>query len=169
MTLTATDPITVPADSWRYTDPRTASNKLLSIAEGDEAAYRRFRLYLRSSKRALNGSAPVRSRHVPAGRIEREWNVREPESGSPGGCVYCFTDASGLYKLGRAKDPVARLLDMTTANPTIRKVFAIAVEDAEDSERHLHTRFAHRRVTGEWFELSAGEVARIKRRLRAEK
>lgn len=74
-----------------------------------------------------------------------------------GANTYIMTDCSGLYKIGRSKDPEKRLAHLKGGNPTI-KLLAIC---REDIELLLHKKYEPQNVYLEWFRLSSYEVNEI--------
>lgn len=70
------------------------------------------------------------------------------------GYVYAIGHPHGYVKIGRSKDPQARLKDHQTSNPYELWIIAqIPVNNSETVETELHERFDEKRVRGEWFEL----------------
>lgn len=57
----------------------------------------------------------------------------------------------GLVKIGRSRDPWARLSSLQTANPRELRMVAVLVGDVEST---LHARHAVDRMGGEWFRFS---------------
>ena len=69
------------------------------------------------------------------------------------GKVYVMTDATGLVKIGKSKNPARRLRQMLTGNTSIRLAFTSnTVEDSFSSEFKCHDLLSDRRVIGEWFD-----------------
>lgn len=86
----------------------------------------------------------------------QEGKHREPAP--RGGRIYVFRVGT-RYKLGRSKDPQRRLQELRTALPDpIELVAAFPASDAPAAERALHTRFAHRRIAGEWYALTPDDL-----------
>lgn len=76
------------------------------------------------------------------------------------GWVY-LVKAEGLnqYKIGRSKTPNIRLKELQKQSPIkLTLIHLIECQDAAAAENKLHKRFAERRVSGEWFELSDHDV-----------
>jgi hypothetical protein len=64
------------------------------------------------------------------------------------------------YKIGHSRNPEARVCSIQTGSPEQIELLAYwAVDDACAVERGLHRRYAHCRLHGEWFALTAREVA----------
>ncbi len=61
----------------------------------------------------------------------------------------------GRVKIGLSEDPVKRLKQLQTGSPVHLELFAFKNRrKATVKEVELHERFQHKRVSGEWFELS---------------
>jgi hypothetical protein len=59
-------------------------------------------------------------------------------------------EATGMIKLGKAQDPIARLRALQTGSAS-ELVLVGAIEGGFDREKELHERFAHLKTRGEWF------------------
>ncbi len=60
----------------------------------------------------------------------------------------------GRVKIGLSTDPEKRLRHLQTGSPVQLELFAFrSHRNAAIKEGELHTRFQHKRVAGEWFEL----------------
>lgn len=80
-----------------------------------------------------------------AGEVER----RERIKGKPH--VYFIQQGdSGAIKIGCSKNPAQRLAGLQTGHSEPLRLLTCAV-GSQDQERALHDRFAHLRVSGEWF------------------
>jgi len=77
-------------------------------------------------------------------------NRREPDK------TYLLFDGR-YYKIGKAIDPIRRLKDIKSHNPSVALIHSID----RDIERDLHLRYKDKRVHNEWFDLSSVEVAEI--------
>lgn len=66
-----------------------------------------------------------------------------------------------LYKIGIANDVDRRMAELRTGNPFPLELVATCTNGGRFTETLLHERFAHRRVSGEWFALDNGEVAYV--------
>jgi len=77
-------------------------------------------------------------------------------SRDPYGAGFIYLIAGGeLIKIGRAKNPAARLRDMRVGSPEPLELLAqFHVESMARFEGHLHRYFADRRHHGEWFRVS---------------
>jgi hypothetical protein len=68
----------------------------------------------------------------------------------------------GPVKLGVSDNPGRRLKQLQTGHPQVLSIFhqeQVNAELAYFLERNLHKDIAHKRVRGEWFELSVKEAA----------
>lgn len=76
-----------------------------------------------------------------------------------GKCVYILNTGRNLYKIGKTQDLHRRLAAYHTHLPVmfrvIRQYAALNMTDLEES---LHILFQHKRVKGEWFELSKDDL-----------
>lgn len=76
-----------------------------------------------------------------------------------GKCVYIQNTGKNLYKIGKTQDLNKRLAAYHTHLPimfrVIRQYAALNMTDLEES---LHIVFQHKRVKGEWFELSKNDL-----------
>jgi hypothetical protein len=78
------------------------------------------------------------------------------------GYIYLGTDfAGGLVKIGRTNNPLRRVQEIRNMNPTFHMPLILKSDNMEVEERYLHIAFKDKRIEGEWFELSADDVARI--------
>ena len=72
--------------------------------------------------------------------------------------TYLMTDsATGFTKIGKANDCVARERTLQSEKPTI-SILAVCENDVEVE---LHRRFKGKRLRGEWFNLTKGEIKEI--------
>ena len=79
------------------------------------------------------------------------------------GYVYLLKSEVGHWKIGRAKDPVARIKTFTVKLPfRVEYETLIKTDDMQKLERELHERFADKRLDGEWFDLDADDVEYIR-------
>lgn len=73
-------------------------------------------------------------------------SVREPDA-----LVYFIkNEDNGHIKIGHSIDPEKRLLDLQVSNSA--RLSIISTRDGgEPMEKHLHQKFAHLKIRGEWF------------------
>ncbi len=79
------------------------------------------------------------------------------------GYVYLFETVGGFFKIGQSIDPEERVKAFASLPFEIRLRHKIAVDDMDYWERDLHRNFAERRARGEWFRLTAEDVAWIEK------
>lgn len=80
------------------------------------------------------------------------------------GFVYLARGHPGEYKIGRTNLVDRRLVELGAVSavaPVL--VHEIKTDDPVGVEEYWHRRFASRRMRGEWFRLTAGDVASFKR------
>jgi hypothetical protein len=75
----------------------------------------------------------------------------------------------GLFKIGVSRNPRRRLSDISTSSPVPIAVRLsgrpLAHHDAREEERALHGMLHTKRVRGEWFQLTEGDLEVVKGRL----
>lgn len=72
--------------------------------------------------------------------------------------VYLIRGNDGKYKIGIAKNPKKRILQLQTGNSDeLVLIDSYASENASKIERTLHHQYSHARNMGEWFDLSISE------------
>ena len=75
--------------------------------------------------------------------------------------VYVMIDKNtGMYKIGRSKNPERRERTLQSEKPTIELLFS---HDARvKDEKVLHDMFASKRIRGEWFNLDGMDLSKVK-------
>lgn len=68
--------------------------------------------------------------------------------------------ATGLRKIGVAKDPARRIDELQTGSASELVLELVAPGDMPDEQR-LHKRFAAKRVRGEWFNIELNELRSV--------
>ena len=88
----------------------------------------------------------------------------EPELPRDSGAVYLLRWGQ-IFKIGCSRNPDHRTTVIARGMPrSTRLVHVIATDDPYGVEAYWHRRFADRRIGGEWFRLSADEVAAFRAR-----
>lgn len=87
----------------------------------------------------------------------QHYQQKQIERRSKAGYIYLFESYDGFYKIGQAKNPSMRIKEITMPyRPKL--IHKMPVSDMDWAEKYLHNKFAHRRVDGEWFNLSSQDV-----------
>jgi DNA-binding XRE family transcriptional regulator len=86
----------------------------------------------------------------------------------PAGHVYFATAENGLTKIGASIKPVSRVSGLAMGSPVgMSLVHVIETDDMAWLEWRMHTRFKGKRVRGEWFALTEGDLAEVRAARRA--
>lgn len=79
------------------------------------------------------------------------------------GYVYLLVAETGEHKIGFAREVSSRVCRLGTQTPyRLALVHSFYADDARGAEKELHRRFKSKRIRGEWFALSAEDVAWFK-------
>lgn len=86
--------------------------------------------------------------------------IEEPEVAYKIGFLYLMRNQrNGYVKIGFSKNPAYREKTLQSEEPEVSMIFK--VEASFGCEGWLHARFAEKRLRGEWFALSEGDVSWI--------
>ena len=119
--------------------PRAIPTDLATYCEGD----------------SIPSDAPIKAR-------QNKSEYGNPKPNSRHGFVYLLQSASGFYKIGRTSNPSNRLATFEVRLPfEVNFIALIETVDMFTLERELHNQFESKRGNGEWFALSAEDVAHI--------
>jgi hypothetical protein len=79
------------------------------------------------------------------------------------GWIYVLDSQMGYFKIGKAKDLSSRVKALRILLPfRVTVAYAFEHPDCSSAERHLHGRFAHLRLNGEWFSLGIEELMYVR-------
>jgi len=77
--------------------------------------------------------------------------------------VYVIASEGGMCKIGKANDPQKRVRELSTGSPyrlTVAHTFPLESQfRCFEVERAAHERLAEKRMSGEWFNVTADEAA----------
>lgn len=94
--------------------------------------------------------------------IPKEKAYRKGRKGRKG-YVYLLKSPSKAYKIGLSSNPEQRLKNFGIQLPfEVQFEHLISTNNMYRLEKELHTKFASKRINGEWFNLSDDDVAYIK-------
>lgn len=72
-----------------------------------------------------------------------------------------YDDTSWGFKIGITNNIIKRQDELRNTNPSFVMLLDFEVDNAWKLEKELHKKYADKRVSGEWFELSAQDVVDI--------
>ncbi|MBX2842142.1 MAG: GIY-YIG nuclease family protein [Flammeovirgaceae bacterium] len=76
-----------------------------------------------------------------------------------GKCVYILKTTKRLYKIGKTKNLIERIGAYKTHMPSDFKIIRqYQAENMDELEQSLHIVFQHKRIKGEWFQLSKNDL-----------
>ena len=119
---------------------------------------------LSDSTQKLVRSAQCQLRCDPdtAGRRRRRELKSNDKSCKTSGYIYLAKSDTGHYKIGRSKTPEDRVEHFNTKMPVeVKMIYFFGADDYKEAEKRLHDKYDESRETGEWFNLTAGQVADI--------
>ena len=100
----------------------------------------------------------------PAGEAEDDTPVAARSTDVAAGYVYLMKSGR-FYKIGRTNSVGRRERELAIQLPEkVRLIHSIKTDDPSGIEEYWHKRFQGRRKNGEWFELTADDVAAFRRR-----
>lgn len=87
-----------------------------------------------------------------------------PKSQQTGGNVYLMKNGFGHIKIGMTKKkPKHRESTLQSQEPEVELIYHGWVDDPYGVERELHSKYADKRLRGEWFSLEAKDIAYAKK------
>lgn len=111
----------------------------------------RGRLLQDENWRRTHARPPRRRRSLST---EFEWDPIETLPPLDGDAYVYFIQAGAFVKIGRSRDPFARMAELQCAHPIeLRMVAAVSCARAAETEREIHADMVSRRALGEWFAL----------------
>lgn len=94
----------------------------------------------------------------------RVYKIKQLEDNPSGIYTYLiFDERTGLYKIGKSKDPYKRMKILSNLQSSFRPSLRLVSTINADVESFLHCRFKSKRHHGEWFGLDEKDVKFIKR------
>lgn len=81
-------------------------------------------------------------------------HLQEPQIESN---TYIAVGYENYYKIGKTINEIKRISSLKTSNPDIEYIIIIGC----DVEKELHNAFSHKRITGEWFNLTKTDLENI--------
>jgi hypothetical protein len=119
--------------------------------------------YCRSNAVTTDAVEILEAAYAAGGRSDE---ADAPGAGNPVslGFVYLARGHPGEFKLGRTNLVDRRLVELgalSATEPTL--IHAIKTDDPAGIEAYWHRRFADKRIRGEWFRLTAADVAAFRR------
>jgi len=78
--------------------------------------------------------------------------------------LYAIGNGENKQKIGFSSNPLKRLATLQTGNPDnlmIHYTFEINEDTAYKYEHYIHNEYNHKRIKGEWFNISADEIKKL--------
>lgn len=78
--------------------------------------------------------------------------------------IYAIGTTGRRQKIGYSADPEVRLRTLQTGNPEplqVQYIFEIDEKYARKYEKFIHREYGHKRISGEWFDMTPEEVASL--------
>jgi hypothetical protein len=147
----------------RRSDPEFPSHNVFTRFGSKSALVKKLLDYCRS-REGYDDVIRMCEEHVaPARNSADEESHARPATD---GFVYLFKSGR-FYKIGKSNAVGRREYEIGIKLPEdLKKIHEIRTDDPSGIEAYWHKRFEAKRVKGEWFKLSAADVAAFKRRRR---
>lgn len=144
----------------RFTDSDFPDRKVFENRFGDKASFvSRVYEYAKNNPE-YSDVAAIAEAFVPSNKGTSK--EAEQTKGATG-FVYLFKERPGHYKIGVSDDPERRLYELTKGPYKPELVWKIETDDPHGIEAYWHKRFEPNLIRGEWFRLSAADIAAFKR------
>lgn len=100
-------------------------------------------------------ACPEREDKGPLPHLMKRFCMEQVQPVHNGNCVYILKTGKNLFKIGKTQDLPRRLASYHTHLPVVFRIIRqYSASNMGDLEAGLHIVFQHKRVKGEWFELS---------------
>ena len=108
----------------------------------------------------LDGSIIINFNQEKIDKISSDnWTSNKSKSLRAGSVYLVRNDNNGMIKIGRSRAVEKRLKTLQTSNPfPLSLILTISTNNAPQVESNLHKIFRHKRVYGEWFNLSDQDI-----------
>lgn len=130
-----------------------------------DALFARLKQNAKRHRKAIDESNADTARQASDPEYRRSLREDGPTARQPrivSGHVY-LVECDGRHKIGKAKKVSNRVGHFDTIYPKPVTLVAHArFDDMDGMERHLHAKYADRRIHGEWFDLSPEQVDEVK-------
>lgn len=100
---------------------------------------------------------------MPPLYISKSLSVAKAQGRKPrAGYVYVLRSPTGAYKIGYAQKPADRLRTFNVKLPfEVEYEVLLKTDDMRGLESSLHDRYSDKRINGEWFALTANDLAEL--------